>query len=50
MEYLKKTFSVYLTGNSNYEKNYNAIFKKSFKQKLVEKINRWLENTFLKGE
>lgn len=40
MKYLNKTFSVFMSGNKQYEDNYNKIFRKP----LLERIKIWWEN------
>ena len=41
MKYLNKKFSVYLSGNEIYEKNYNKIFKRSNDSNTSEE-NRYI--------
>lgn len=33
-----------------YAENYDSIFRKPLKQKLIEKINIWLYNIFIKDD
>jgi len=40
MKYLNKKFSVYLSGNKTYEKNYNKIFKKDNNSNKSDELKR----------
>jgi len=42
MKYLNKKFSVYLSGNKTYEKNYNKIFKRADNDKNDESKRVWV--------
>ena len=42
MKYLNKKFSVYLSGNKTYEKNYNKIFKRADNGKDDESKRVWV--------
>ena len=49
MKYLQKQFSIFMGGSKEYEQNYEKIFKKSLKQKILKKIDALLYIVFLKG-
>lgn len=49
MKYLQKKFSVSLTGNKEYEKNYDRIFKKSLRKKVRIFIDNLLFKLFWKN-
>jgi len=46
MKYLKKTFSVFMTG-SFYDKNYDRIFHKSWREKIKLWFDKLLTKLFL---
>lgn len=46
MKYLNKTFSISMS-SKDYNKNYDSIFKKSWWQKIKEKVEKILVKLFL---
>lgn len=44
MKYLNKTFNVNMSGNKQYDKNYDRIFHKSWK----ERFKLWIEKLLIK--
>jgi len=48
MKYLLKKFSVSLTGNKQYEENYNKIFRKTLRERINATIERILFSLFVK--
>lgn len=46
MNYLKKSFNVFMQGDKYYQENYDRIFGKK-KLSLKEKIEKWIVEIFL---
>jgi len=47
MKYLQKKFSVFM-GSKDYDKNYDSIFRKPLKERIINWINEMLIKLFIK--